>query len=134
MSTEITDTIELPEETADRIVLTLPGGARLRGVATLVLGGIGSRLDLPYEKVDDLQLAVLSVLAASDLGTVTLDVQVEGDRLLVNVGPLPEGISADRGLQRVLERLVDAVERGDGGAGGDWIGLALTRVPSEAGE
>ena len=38
----------------DRIVLTIPAGARFRGVATLVLGGIGGRMDLPYERMDDL--------------------------------------------------------------------------------
>jgi hypothetical protein len=37
---------------------------RHRGVATLVLGGDRSRLDLPHERVDELQLAVLSVLDA----------------------------------------------------------------------
>ena len=38
----------------DMISLTIPTATRFRGVATLVLGGIGSRLDLPYERVDDL--------------------------------------------------------------------------------
>ena len=52
----------------DRIVLTMPTDVRLRSVATLVLGGVGSRLDLPFEKTDDLQLAVLSALEAADGG------------------------------------------------------------------
>jgi hypothetical protein len=143
MSTTANDSAPGSEEIADRIVLELPGDPRLRGVVTLVLGGIGSRLDLPYEKVDDLQLAVLSVLSASDLETVTLDVQVEEDVLRVGVGPLPGGISDDQGLRRVLERLVDAIESTASSDGrpeahdgepavGDWITLALVRAPSGA--
>ena len=48
----------------DRVVLTIPAEPRFRSVATLVVGGIGSRADLPYERADDLQLAVLSALDA----------------------------------------------------------------------
>jgi hypothetical protein len=133
---------------SDRIVLTLPGTTRLRGVATMVLGGVGSRLDLPYEKVDDLQLAVLSVLAASDLETVTIDVEVHDDCVDVTVGPLSEGEAADEGLRRVLERLVDGVEASRGieepaatQAGAleraaiptpEWITLRLEREDADA--
>ena len=53
-------------DVSDRIVLTVPAGARFRSVATLVLGGIGGRADLPYERMDDLQLAVLSILDSTD--------------------------------------------------------------------
>ena len=35
------------------------------GVARLVTAGVGSRLDLPFETVDDLQLAVELVVAAA---------------------------------------------------------------------
>lgn len=120
-------------ELVDRIVLTLPGNARLRGVATLVLGGVGSRLDLSYERVDDLQLAVLSVLAANDAADVTLDIEVDEQRVSVSVGPLPEGGSRDDGLRRVLERLVDAVEPGQR-EGRDWITLRLSRLDSDRDE
>ena len=59
---------------SDRIVLTMPAHERLRGVATLVLGGVGGRLQLPYERMDDLQLAVLSALdATGDDGEVSLE-------------------------------------------------------------
>ena len=86
-----------PATTADRVVLTLPGDPSLRGVASLVLGGIGSRIDLPYEKVDELQLAVLSVLGASDPETITLEIEVAEAAVLVTVGPLPEGTVAAPG-------------------------------------
>ena len=94
----------------DQITLTFPSATRFRGVATLVLGGIGSRLDLPYERVDDLQLAVLSVLEASGDERVTVEVEAEETGLLVSVGPLADGSGADAALSRVLDPLVDAVE------------------------
>jgi hypothetical protein len=97
------------ERMTDQITLTIPTATRFRGVATLVLGGIGSRLDLPYERVDDLQLAVLSVLEASGDDRVTVEVEADGSGLLVSVGPLADG-SADEALNRVLDPLVDAVE------------------------
>lgn len=118
--------------TADRVVLTLPGDPSLRGVASLVLGGIGSRIDLPYEKVDELQLAVLSVLGASDAETITLEIEVAESAVLVTVGPLPEGTLAAPGVRTVLDRLVDGVElarREPDGEPADWVVLSLARPP-----
>ena len=108
----------------DRIVLTIPSDARFRSVATLVLGGIGSRADLPFERTDDLQLAVLSALDASSGGDVTLEVETRMGRLAVAVGPVREGSGEDAGLVRVLSRLVDEVahERRDGA---EWLTLVV---------
>jgi hypothetical protein len=139
MSSNATDTNATSRTTRDRVVLTLPGTQALRGVATLVLGGIGSRLDLPYEKVDDLQLATLSVLSAGVLETVTIDVTVTDDEVLVRIGPLPDGVAADPGLMRVLARLVDTAAptgsddaAGEGPGADDWVALGLRRAPSAA--
>jgi len=108
----------------DRIVLTIPADARFRSVATLVLGGIGSRADLPFERTDDLQLAVLSALDASSGGDVTVEVETRAGRLAVAVGPVREGSGEDAGLVRVLSRLVDEVaqERRDGA---EWLTLVV---------
>ena len=111
---------------SDQITLTMPTDARSRGIATLVLGGIGSRLDLPYERVDDLQLAVLSVLEASADSTVTVEVDAEPDSVLVQVGPLADGSSSDPALSRVLNPLVDSYEPSER-AWGNWLSLRLTR-------
>jgi hypothetical protein len=112
---------------SDRIVLTLPAGARFRGVATLVLGGIGGRTDLPYERMDDLQLAVLSILDSTDGDAVTLEVQSDDGRLAVAVGPVHDGSSEDNGLRLVLSRLVDEVahEHRDGA---EWITLGVSNA------
>ncbi len=116
---------------SDRIVLTIPTGERFRAVATLVLGGVGSRADLPYERMDDFQLAVLSALEAADGDSVTLEVDADGDRVRVAVGPVRSGSAADQGLGLVLSRLVDEVahEHRDGD---EWLCLGLAGSPATA--
>jgi hypothetical protein len=113
----------------DTILLTIPAGARFRGVATLVLGGIGSRLDLPYERMDELQLAILSALAAGEDEQLTIEVEADPTAVSVTVGPLVDGSGSDEALSRVLDRLVDSVEpaRRDGK---EWLTLRLARSAS----
>jgi hypothetical protein len=108
----------------DTILLTIPTASTYRGVATLVLGGIGSRLDLPYERVDDLQLALLSVLDAGQDGEVSVEVTTDGESMAVAVGPLVDGSAANDGLARVLGKLVDAVEPLDRD-GDQWLSLRI---------
>jgi hypothetical protein len=111
-------------DVSDRIVLRMPTETRFRSVATLVVGGIGSRLELPFERTDDLQLAVLSALDASDDETVTLEVDADESGLRLALGPVRDGSSTDDGLVRVLSRLVDDVahERREGA---EWLKLGL---------
>ena len=111
----------------DRIVLAIPTEARFRSVATLVLGGIGSRSDLPYERMDDLQLAVLSALDAADQAEVTLEVDADENGVSLALGPVRDGSGDDEGLGLVLSRLVDDVthERRDGA---EWLSLRLARA------
>jgi hypothetical protein len=112
----------------DTILLTIPTGPRLLGVATLVLGGVGSRLHLPYEKVDDLQLAALSALAATDGDTVTLEITAGDGAVSVSIGPLSKGSAGSSGLRRVLYPLVDGVETSER-EGREWLTLRLQRSP-----
>lgn len=114
-------------------MLTVPGDRRFLGVVNLVLGGLGSRLDLSYEQVDDLQLAVDSVLAAaSDVSTqISLELEPREDGVVVRVGPLGTGAVGDDGLRRVLEPLLESVssfERDDR----EWLELELVK-PVQAG-
>ncbi len=111
---------------SDRILLTMPSSERMRGVATLVLGGIGSRLDLPYERTDDLQLAVVSALDATDSGDVSIEIDAADESIVLTMGPLRTGAGEDEGLGRVLSRLVDDV-RHDDRDGADWLTLSLAR-------
>jgi hypothetical protein len=116
----------------DRITLTIPAEGRFRAVSTLVLGGIGTRLDLPYERMDDLQLALLSLLEAVDGDEVTVDVDADEYGLQVTVGPLKAGSSGDAGLERVVSRLVDELSP-ESRDGADWITLRLARPARAAG-
>lgn len=113
----------------DTIVLTIPNEDAYRGVATLVLGGVGSRLDLPYERMDELQLAVLSVLDAGDGTDVTVEVAIADGGVDVSIGPVVEGSGADPALARVVKRLVDemAATRRNGE---EWVVLRLASPPA----
>ena len=110
---------------SDRIVLTMPTDARFRSVATLVLGGIGSRQELPYERMDDLQLAVLSALDASDGTTVTLEMDADEAGLRLALGPVRNGSAEDDALVRVLSRLVDDVGH-ESRDGDEWLMLRVS--------
>jgi hypothetical protein len=112
---------------SDRIVLTMPSDVRLRSVATLVLGGIGSRLDLPFERTDDLQLAVLSALEATDGGDVTVEVDADDGDLRLAVGPVRAGSAEDGALMRVLTPLVDEVQR-ELRDSQEWLTLRVQRT------
>lgn len=114
------------EEVTDKISITVPTGDRFRSVPALVLGGIGSRLDLPYERMDDLQLAVLSLLESVDGDEATLDVAAEDGLLSVAVGPLRSGSAEDAALGRVVSLLVDSVVSGTRD-GADWITVRVSR-------
>jgi hypothetical protein len=116
-----------PGTTSDRIVLTLPAETPFRPVASLVLGGIGTRLELPYERLDDLQLAVLCLIASGAAHEVTLEVEAGDGGVSIAVGPLAAGSGADRALTRILERLVDTVET-ETRDGEEWIALGLAHA------
>jgi anti-sigma regulatory factor (Ser/Thr protein kinase) len=108
----------------DRIVVTVPADPRFRSAASLVLGGVGSRLEVPYERLDDLQLALASALDSAREGEVTLEVAAAADELRLTLGPLRDGASADPGLALVLLRLVDEVEH-ERRDGDEWLSLRL---------
>lgn len=111
----------------DTIMLTIPTDTAYRGVASLVLGGVGSRLDLPFERMDDLQLAVLSMLDASRGEDASVEIRADGGHVAVSVGPLRDGAEDDAGLSLVLTRLTNRVEsaqRDDG----PWLTVVVARA------
>jgi len=112
--------------------MTIPADARFRGVATLVLGGVGSRLDLPFERMDDLQLALLSILDAAGGDELSIEVAADDDGgVAVSVGPLAPGSAHDPGLELVLSRLSDGVEPSSRD-GAEWLTVRLARPPESA--
>jgi hypothetical protein len=89
---------------------------------------VGSRLDLPFERTDDLQLAVLSMLDAAEGSEASVEIRAGDDRVAVSVGPLRGDADGDSGLELVLTRLTDGVvaeRRGDA----VWLTVSVGRAP-----
>src|SRR5438270_13997052 len=114
----------------DEITLTLPAERDFYRVAHLVLGGLAVRLNLTFEHLEDLQIALDELLDnRTREGHVTVSVCVHDDSIEARVGPFPDGsVRAELeheqgvGLRRVLDAVVDRVELGEG-EGGDWVTL-----------
>jgi hypothetical protein len=115
---------------ADEICLTLPGDDAFHSVAHLVLGGLALRLDLTFEYLEDLELALDAVLERSAPGEdVIVRVVVADAELRTTVGPLTsiraelengggDGLSLGRILSAVCDGV--AIEDRDGA---HWIEL-----------
>jgi hypothetical protein len=119
--------------TADSIVVEFPATPGYRGVGRLVLGGLVSRFELPVDRVEDLLLAVESLLVQELAGDmVTLEATAAADGLRLRVGPFGGSPLADPGVSRVLTRLVDEVSEAtvDGGATRVELQVSVARLLS----
>ena len=105
------------------ISLTLPADNAFHRVAHLVLGGFAARLDLTFESLEDIELALDTLLERCRGGTeITVRVSVDGDELRTIVGPCGDDIlrdldrqaSDDLDLRRILGAVCDRVEVTDG--------------------
>jgi hypothetical protein len=104
----------------DRIALQTPIERGWEPVFRLVLGGVADRLDLGFEDLDDIQLAVERLLAeAGTQDSVHLAFDILPEGLRTRIGPLRERAIADAlqgpeprpgelTLRRVLETVVDS--------------------------
>jgi hypothetical protein len=103
-------------EAVQRITLTVPGEQRYIGIVRLFVGGLAARLDLGYETMDDLQLAIESVLRTSaSANEITLEANFEGSAVSILVGPLdgdPLHADASRPETLELDRLLSALVAG----------------------
>jgi hypothetical protein len=89
----------------------VPAGEQYRSVPRLVLGGVAARFELPIDRVDDLLLAVESLLMQETVGdTLRLEAEATPSGLLVRVGSFRPGRLEDDGLRRVLTPLVESVD------------------------
>jgi hypothetical protein len=114
----------------DEISLTLPADEAFHRVAHLVLGGFAVRLDLTFENLEDLELALDALLERTPREEdVTLRVRMADGELHTTVGPfaavraeLERGGSADLNLSRILAAVCDSVEITDRD-GSEWVQL-----------
>jgi hypothetical protein len=124
--------------TAADIRLKIPHEKPYHGIARLVVGGLAARLDLSYEHLDDLQLALGTVLeneGYSQSAEVTVELHVREGGVEMAIGPLHatevltdlekngDAVSLSRLLSTVVER-VELEQRADGG----WLHLEK-RIP-----
>ena len=122
--------------THDEITLTLPRHRDFYRIAHLVLGGLAVRLDVTYEHLEDLQLALAGLLdqRPDAAGSVTVSLRVADETIETSVGPFPretlekeleqDGDDAV-GLRRLLETVADRVELQEQD-GGQWVKLTKT--------
>jgi hypothetical protein len=109
------------------VSLTVPSGTTWTGVVELVLAGLGARLDLPYDRIDELQLATRAALTDATGPDVHVQATAAEDRLDVRVGPLAAAAVADPGRRRVLDALADGIEVGPAEDGVTWAVLTFAR-------
>jgi hypothetical protein len=106
---------------SDEIVLVIPVDKPFFGVARLVVGGLAARLDLSYDELEDIQLALESVLEHEEYAAgqdVTVRLRVEDGAIALSLGPLREptvraALADDRdgvGLGRLLGAVAERVE------------------------
>jgi hypothetical protein len=123
--------------TVDEIRLTLPRERPFHRIAHLVLGGLAVRLDLTFDTLEDMQVALGELLERyegdSDLELV---LRVLPDAIETRVGPFDGELlrgELDRdeavGLRRVLDTVVDSV-RIDEEGGAHWVELRKMVVPA----
>jgi hypothetical protein len=104
----------------DTIELTTPVGRDWDPVVRLVLGGIADRLNLGFEELDDLQLAVERLLLeAGSQESVKMSFEVSENGVRTRIGPLraaplaealqgPPPQPGELTLRRILETVVDS--------------------------
>jgi hypothetical protein len=114
----------------DEIQLTLPADEAFHRVAHLVLGGLAARLNLTFESLEDLELALDALLERAKTDEeIVLRVQMLDGELHTIVGPfasvrleLEQGNAAALDLSRILGAVCDSVEISDRD-GSEWVEL-----------
>ena len=114
----------------DEISLTLPADEAFHRVAHLVLGGFALRLDLTFENLEDLDLALDALLERTQgEEPVNVRIRIVDGELRTTVGPFAalraeldrDGTDA-LNLSRILAAVCDRVEIADRD-GSEWVQL-----------
>lgn len=124
----------------DEIVLSLPREQAFGTIAGLVLGGVAARHDLTLDVLDDLQLALETLLEQEeDESEVSIRIRIHADTIDASVGPfdgatileLEQEPGETLGLRRLLDTVVDSVsvDRRDDGC---WVELRKGYAAAES--
>ncbi len=123
----------------DEITLTIPREESFHHVAHLVLAGMAARLDLTYENLDDLEVALTALLErAESNGDLTVKLRAREGAFEAKVGPfhgdalrreLDRDVEEEVGLNRVLQTVVDSVELEEQD-GEHWVELTKRLAPA----
>jgi len=117
------------------IELRIPNERPFHGVARLVVGGLAARHNLSYEALEDLQLALATILEGDRYSTadeICVELEVTDEAIAMAIGPvngdtvradLQNSVEGDLGLGRLLGTLVEdaGVEAREDG---DWLCLS----------
>lgn len=116
----------------DTVTITIPREGSFAAVTGLVVGGMAARHDVTIEHLDDVQLALDSLLEhdEDDEGDVTIVLRIAGETIEAAVGPLGAATVAELeheageglGLRRLLDAVVDEYTLGERD-GGTWVEL-----------
>jgi hypothetical protein len=115
------------------IELRIPTERPFHGVARLVVGGLAARHDLSYEALEDLQLALVTVLEGESYPAkdeVGVQLRVSDDSIEMLIGPLNgdrvradlDSCGEELGLGRLLATLVEDAKV-EAREDGDWLRL-----------
>ena len=117
------------------IELRIPNERPFHGVARLVVGGLAARHNLSYEALEDLQLALVTVLESDGYaaaGEIRVELEVTDEAIRMAIGPLngdavradlQQSSEGDLGLGRLLGTLVEDAEM-EAREDGDWLRLS----------
>lgn len=115
----------------DEIRLVLPAQEDFHQIARLVVGGLAARLELTFEQLEDLEVALDVVLRfREDDGDLSIALDVDDETVRTTVGPfsaealeLLERDGGELGPRRVLETVADSV-RIECRDGDSWVQFA----------
>ena len=116
----------------DEITLSVPRERPFYRVAHLVLGGLAVRLDLTFDTLEDLQVALSGLLSREHDGdgNLTMSLRVLPGAIEASIGPFQDAAlreewdaDSELGLRRILETVVDGVEISQRD-GAQWVELS----------
>ena len=122
----------------EEIVVTIPRERPFGTIAGLVLGGVAARHEVTLDVLDDLQLALETLLDRGDEeGEVSVVLRVGPGTIDASIGPFPRASVAELeqeadstlGMRRLLDAVVDRVELNERD-GGCWVELRKTYEPA----